>query len=169
MGIVIALLAITLVIVGIIFSVLPPLPGPLFSYLALVAAHFVPDITVSTTAFVVWGLLTVAILAADYVIPIAATKKFGGTKAGVWGGAIGAIAGMFIPIPFGIIWGPLVGAIIGDLIGGNHYRAAMKSGFGSFIGFLVATSMKVIMSVIMGVVVAIKVVTYLGEGLRGLM
>ena len=62
-----------------------------------------------------------------------------------------------MPIPFGIILGPLLGAIIGDLIGGNHIKAAMKSGFGSFIGFVLATSMKVIFSCIIGVLIFIKI------------
>ncbi len=152
------ILSILLLTGGVIFSVLPPLPGPLLSYAALISAHFISEeTTFSTTSFVIWGVLVLIVTVADYALPIAATKKFGGTKAGVIGGMIGIVAGIILPIPFGIIIGPLLGAIIGDLYGGNHIRSAFKSGFGSFLGFLVATSIKVLFSLILGGIVVYKV------------
>lgn len=158
MDAILAILAVLLIAGGVIFSVLPPLPGPLLSYFGLVAAHFLSEETsFSTTSFVVWGVIGTMVIVADYVLPVAATKKFGGTKAGVIGGMIGIVGGLLLPIPFGIILGPLLGAIIGDLYGGNHIRSALKSGFGSFLGFLFATSIKVLYSIILGIVVVLKV------------
>lgn len=152
------LLAVLLIAGGIIFSILPPLPGPILSYGAMVCTHTVSnDTAFSTTSFVAWGAIGVIITVADYVLPAAATKKFGGTKAGVIGGMIGMVAGVLLPIPFGIILGPLLGAIIGDLYGGNRIKSAFKSGFGSFLGFLLATSLKLLYSIILGVVIAWKV------------
>ena len=152
------LLSVLLLSGGVIFSVLPPLPGPLLSYGSLITAHFISNETsFSTTSFVIWGVLALLVTAADYALPVAATKKFGGTKAGVIGGMIGIVAGVILPIPFGIILGPLLGAIIGDLYGGNHIKSAFKSGFGSFLGFIVATSIKVLFSLILGGVVVYKV------------
>ncbi|MEM9338979.1 MAG: DUF456 domain-containing protein [Bacteroidota bacterium] len=152
------ILTIVLIAGGVIFSVLPPLPGPLLSYGAMISAHYISEeTTFSTTSFVVWGILTLLIIIADYLLPVAATKKFGGTKAGVIGGMIGVVAGVILPIPFGIILGPLLGAIIGDLYGGNRLRSAFKSGFGSFLGFIIATGMKVLLSAIIGVIVILKI------------
>ncbi len=143
---------------GIIFSILPPLPGPVLTYCAMICTHAVSEeTTFSTTSFVIWGIIGVIITVADYVLPVAATKKFGGTKAGVIGGMIGMVAGILLPIPFGIILGPLFGAIIGDLYGGNRIRSAFKSGFGSFLGFVLATSLKLLYSIILGGVIAWKV------------
>ncbi len=158
MEVILILLSVLLIAGGVIFSVLPPLPGPVLSYGAMISAHYISSETsFSTTSFVVWGIITVIVLVADYVLPVAATKKFGGTKAGVIGGMIGLVAGVLLPIPFGIIIGPLLGAIIGDLYGGNHIRSAFKSGFGSFLGFVLATSIKVLLSIILGVIVVWKV------------
>lgn len=163
------IISILLLAGGVIFSVLPPLPGPVLSYCALISSHFISEETsFSTTAFVIWGILTVIVTAVDYVLPIAATKKFGGTKAGVIGGMIGVVAGILLPIPFGIILGPLLGAVIGDLYGGNHIKSAFKSGFGSFLGFLAATSAKVLFSVILGGVVVWKVGAFTIEAIRQL-
>ena len=143
---------------GIVFSILPPLPGPLLTYVALITTHYVSDETnFSTWSFVIWGVVGAIILVLDYVLPAAATRRFGGTKAGMIGGMIGTIAGVILPIPFGIILGPLLGAIIGDLVGGNQIKSAFKSGFGSFLGFLAATSMKLLYAIILGAVIAVKV------------
>ncbi|MEO9483320.1 MAG: DUF456 domain-containing protein [Ekhidna sp.] len=158
MEVALILLSVLLIAGGIVFSILPPLPGPVLTYGAMICTHTVSnDTEFSTTSFVVWGIIGIIITIADYVLPVAATKKFGGTKAGVIGGMIGMVAGVLLPIPFGIILGPLLGAIIGDLYGGNRIRSAFKSGFGSFLGFLLATSLKLLYSVILGAAIAWKV------------
>lgn len=163
------ILSILLMAGGVIFSVLPPLPGPLLSYGAMISAHYISEETsFSTTSFVIWAIVAIVVVAADYALPVAATKKFGGTKAGVIGGMIGIVAGILLPIPFGIVVGPLLGAIIGDLYGGNHIRSAFKSGFGSFLGFLVATSIKVLFSLILGGVVIYKVGEFTVSSIMGL-
>lgn len=158
MEVILSILTVMLIAGGVIFSALPPLPGPILSYVALIVTHYIsPDTSFSAWSLIIWGAICVLITVADYLLPVAATKKFGGTKAGVVGGMIGTIAGVILPIPFGIVLGPLVGAIIGDVIGGNRIQAAMRSGLGSFMGFLLATSFKVLYSVILGGVIAWKV------------
>ena len=152
------ILAVLLLAGGLIFSVLPPIPGPALAYLAMIVTHYASEETQFTTFWLIFfGISTVLILVIDFILPVAATKKFGGTKAGIWGGVIGTILGVVLPIPFGIILGPLLGAIIGDLVGGNHIRQAAKSGFGSFVGFLLATGMKVVFSCVIGVLIFVKI------------
>ena len=158
MTIALIILAVALIVAGIIFCIVPGLPGPVLSYLGMIAYQFTnTQDKFSTTVLLIWGVVAALAFAGDMVVPAAATKKFGGTKAGVWGGIIGTFVGMFAPIPFGIIWGPLVGAIVGDLLGGKRIASAMKSGFGSFLGFLLATFLKIVVSVWMGIVVMVKV------------
>ncbi len=152
------ILAILLIAGGIVFSILPPLPGPLLTYASLIATHYVaPETNFSTLSFLIWGVVGVVILVLDYILPAAATRKFGGTKAGMIGGLLGTIIGVLFLGPYGVIIGPLVGAIVGDLYGGNRIKSAFKSGFGSFLGFLAATSLKLLYSIILGGVIAWKV------------
>jgi len=156
LGIGLILATVVLIVLGIISCIAPPLPGPLVSYGALWTYSFIPEVeSLSTTTFIIWGVLVALVLAADFFAPVLATKKFGGTKWGIWGGAIGAIVGLFIG-PYGLILGPLLGAIIGDLLGGNRIKAALKSGIGNFIGFVIATLLKVFVSVAISIVVITK-------------
>jgi len=157
MTIVLILLAVALVAFGIIGCIVPGLPGPILSFLAMVAYQFTSaQDKFSTIALLIWGIIATAVFIGDMVVPAAATKKFGGTKAGVWGGIIGTFVGIFMP-PFGVILGPLIGAIVGDLLGGKAIVGAMKSGFGSFMGFLLATFFKLVVAIWIGVMVMIKV------------
>jgi hypothetical protein len=142
-------LGIILMITGIFGCVLPLLPGPPLNYIGLLLLHFTTGYQFSTRFLVIWGIVTVVVYALDYVIPVWGTKKFGGSKRGVWGSMIGLIAGMFFFPPFGIIIGPFAGAVIGELTAGKDSKAALKSGFGSFVGFLTGTILKLIASGIM--------------------
>jgi len=136
-----------LMILGVAGSFLPILPGPPLSYLGLLLVHFTTKINFSSKFLISWGIITVLVSILDYIIPIWGTKFFGGSKYGVWGSMAGLLAGVFIP-PFGVILGPLIGAIAGEIIAGNKDNA-LKSGFGSFLGFIAGTIVKIMVSLIM--------------------
>ena len=146
MDYVLIVFGILLMIAGISGCVLPVLPGPPLSYLGLLLLHFTERYQFSTRFLIIWAIITVVIYALDYIIPAWGTKKFGGSKQGIWGSMIGLVIGLFFFPPFGIIIGPFLGAIIGELISGKDSRVALKSGFGAFIGFLTGTLLKLIAS-----------------------
>jgi uncharacterized protein YqgC (DUF456 family) len=137
---------IILMISGILGCVLPVIPGPPLSYLGLLLLHFTERYHFSPRFLIIWAVLTAAVYALDYIIPAWGTKKFGGGKRGVWGSVIGLVIGLFFFPPFGIIAGPFVGAVIGELTAGRDSNTALKSGFGSFLGFLLGTLLKLITS-----------------------
>ncbi len=139
-------LGIILLITGILGCVLPVIPGPPLNYLGLLLLHLTERYQFSTKFMVIWAIVTGVVYALDYVIPVWGTKKFGGSKRGVWGSIIGLVVGLFFFPPFGIIIGPFAGAVIGELSVGKDSGAALKSGFGSFIGFLLGTLLKLIAS-----------------------
>ena len=136
-------LGVLCIIAGIIGSVLPVLPGIPLSYGGILLLHFTEKIQFTTQFLVFWALLVIAVSLLDYYIPIWGTKKFGGSKRGVWGCAIGMVVGLFFG-PWGIVLGPFVGAIAGELSGGKQTQAAIKAGFGSFIGLLLGIVSKLV-------------------------
>lgn len=139
-------LGILLLVSGILGCVLPVIPGPPLNYAALLLLHFTGRYQFSTQFILVWAVITVVVYALDYVIPAWGTRKFGGSRRGVWGSVIGLVVGLFFFPPFGIIVGPFAGAVIGELTAGKDSGSALKAGFGSFIGFLMGTLLKLIAS-----------------------
>jgi len=136
-------------ITGIIGCVLPFLPGPPLNYIGLLLLHFTEKYQFSTEFLVFWAIITAIVYGFDLVIPVWGTKKFGGSKYGIWGSVVGLLAGFFFFPPLGIIIGPFAGAVIGELFAGKDSGAALKSGFGSFVGFIAGTVLKIAASGVM--------------------
>ncbi len=128
-------------LVGLAGCILPMLPGPPLAWLGMLLLHFTDRVDFSVTELVVSALVVIATLVLDYFTPMIGAKKFGGGKYGNRGCVIGTIVGMFF-LPLGLILGPFLGAVIGELIAGKPFRAALKAGFGSFVGFLFGTLIK---------------------------
>ena len=61
-------------------------------------------------------IFVVLLFGADMAANAFGVKKFGGTKAGVWGSTIGLLFGPFIIPVAGIIVGPFFGAVLAELI-----------------------------------------------------
>jgi len=139
-------LGVVFIISGILGCVLPIIPGPPLSYVGLLLLHLSERYQFTSKFLIIWAVITAVVYALDYIIPVWGTKKFGGSKRGVWGSIIGLVIGLFLFPPFGIIIGPFVGAVIGELTAGKDQSAALKSGLGSFIGFLTGTLLKLITS-----------------------
>jgi uncharacterized protein YqgC (DUF456 family) len=103
-----------------------------------------------TTPFlVIWFVVVVVIQVLDYVVPLYGTKKFGGTKYGIRGCAVGLIAGVWFG-PAGIIAGPFIGALVGELLANTESEKAWRAAIGSFIGFVFSTLLKLVTCVVMG-------------------
>ena len=130
-------------LIGIIGCIVPGLPGVPVAYIGLWIAQATDRIDFSWQFLLIWGIITVLVSILDYVVPAWGTKKFGGTKFGVWGSTIGVFVGLFFGA-VGVIVGPLVGAVLGELLGGKEVAMAIKAGWGSFIGLLCGTILKLI-------------------------
>lgn len=137
--------------VGMAGSFLPVLPGPPLAYGALWLAHTTSFAPFSTTTLVVYGVVVALISIADYILPVLATRFTGGTPQGARGALWGTLAGMFIPIPFGIFIGAFAGAVLGELSAGKTQREAVMAGIGAFIGFIAGSLMKFLCCVVMGI------------------
>jgi len=149
MEIILIIIGAILLLLGLIGCFVPVLPGPAFGFLALVLLCFLPDAPITPGFLFTWGFIIFIITLLDYLIPAWGTKKFGGSKSGINGSIAGAIVGFLFFPPLGLIIGPFVGAYLGELIAGKHSRVALRSAFGSFLGFLAGTFIKLIAVLIM--------------------
>ena len=143
MDIFLLLLGFLLVCLGIIGSFLPVLPGPLTGWFGLLLLHTTKIIPMDWTFLGITLALAILIFILDYFIPAMGTKRFGGTKYGVYGTTIGLIVGLLSPIPFGMLLGAFFGAFIGELMyDGKDTNRALKASFGAFLGFLASATIK---------------------------
>ncbi|MFJ8063008.1 DUF456 domain-containing protein [Psychrobacillus sp. NPDC096426] len=103
--------------------------------------------------WVIQALFIVLLFSADMAANAFGVKKFGGTKAGVWGSTIGLIFGPFVIPVAGILIGPFLFAVLAELIVTREgLKQALKSGVGSLIGFLTSTVVKIIILAVMLVI-----------------
>ena len=143
LDIVLIIIGAVCLLLGIAGSILPVLPGPPLSYVGLLLLHFTDRVQFTPTQLVVWGILVLLTLVADYVLPVLGVKKWNGSNWGNVGCIIGIIVGAFILPPWGIILGPFVGAVLGELLFARKKTPeALKAGFGAFIGFMLGTVFK---------------------------
>ncbi|MBP7102714.1 MAG: DUF456 domain-containing protein [Bacteroidales bacterium] len=152
MNITLIIIGSILLIIGLIGSVVPVLPGPPIGYIALLLLQFTEKQPYSVFFLVLMGVLVTIITVLDYIIPAIGTKKFGGSKYGTWGCMIGTIVGLFVFPPLGIIIMPFIGAFIGEILYDKNFETALKAAFGSFLGFLSGTFLKLILSLLIIVV-----------------
>ena len=162
MDILLVFVGLLFIFLGILGSFLPILPGPLTSWIGLLILHLTNSIPMNWTFLIITLAIAIAIWLIDYIIPAIGTKKFGGSKAGMFGTIVGLLIAIFFPILgfFGIIIWPFVGALVGELLNKTDSSTALKAAFGSLIGFLTGTFLKFVVAVIYFGLFIVKVWDY---------
>jgi len=128
-----------LLLLGLIGSVIPALPGPPLSYLGLLLSHFF--ISEMEVDFIFWlTFFVVFVTVLDYYLQIYGVKKAGGGKYAIRGSIVGILLGIFLFPPFGILVGAFIGAYIGAKIEMSQNK--VKIAFGALWGFIGGTILK---------------------------
>tara|TARA_R110002051_G_scaffold325424_1_gene427752 strand:+ start:1558 stop:2073 length:516 start_codon:yes stop_codon:yes gene_type:complete len=137
-------------LIGIVGSFLPILPGPPISWIGLLLLFFTSAIPQDWWFLGITLAIAIIVFAMDYIIPAMGTKKFGGTKAGMIGTTVGLLVAIIFPVLgfFGIIIWPFVGAFVGEILNKANKKTALKAAFGSFLGFLTGTFLKFMVAIV---------------------
>jgi uncharacterized protein YqgC (DUF456 family) len=144
------ILGIICLIIGIIGCFVPGLAGPPFSFLALILLSIAKRWEPFSPGFlIVIAAVTIIVTALDYIVPAAGAKKYGASKFGFWGAVIGMIIGIIYIPPLGMIIGAFIGAFVGELLIGKQSSAALKAGWGVFVGVMIGILLKLIASGVM--------------------
>lgn len=147
MDIVLLITGILCLLAGLAGAVLP-IPGPPLSFAGMIALHYSRFAEFSQNTLIAFGVLTVLVTVLDYYVPIWGTKKFGGTKWGMYGSGIGLVAGLFLG-PFGIFIGAFAGAFIGEYLNDKNTGRSFKAAVGSFVGLMAGMVVKVLLCLVM--------------------
>ena len=155
----IPLVSILLLLVGILGTFLPVLPGLLLSLCGLLIYKFGTETSLSMAYIWIFVVLTLISIVLNYVIPARTNRKYGGTRWGSLGSVIGTILGMFfIPLPFGFLIGMFLGVFVGELLhDASDKKKAWNSTKGAFIGFLYGTGFNFMVGLAMFLVVLIDI------------
>jgi len=140
-------LTIVLMLVGLVGTVVPLLPGTILILCGAALNHFTLH-SVGWPTLLVLTALTILAQILDFVSGAAGAKYFGATRWGAIGGILGAIGGLFFGI-VGIFVGPLVGALVGELLGGKGLLPAGKSTWGTLLGTTAGMIGKLAIAVVM--------------------
>ena len=151
------------VMLGLIGSFLPVLPGPLTSWLGLLILYFTSIVPMNYTFLGITLAIAIFIWVLDYIIPAIGTKRFGGSTYGVYGTTIGLLIGLFSPIPFGILLGAFLGAFIGEMLHDKtNTKRAFRASIGSLLGLITSATIKFTVAVVYAVLFFMKVWEYNG-------
>ena len=141
-SILIWVVAIFLIVLGLVGTVVPVLPGvPVTFFGMLLAAWNTGFEPIGWGTIGVLGALTVIAVLIDFLASAFGAKRLGASGRAFWGATLGALIGMFFGL-IGIIIGPFIGAVTAELSTGSGARQAGRSGYGVWLGMIVGTAAK---------------------------
>lgn len=160
MEIFLIILAFLFLLIGLLGSIVPGIPGPPLSFAGLLFLQWSGRVDFGVFFLIVLAVITIAITIMDYTLPAWMTKRFGGSRLAAIGSILGLIVGMIFFPPIGILIGSFLGALAGELIN-NRIQSknieddsaggakALKAALGAFLAFILGTGIKLIFSSIM--------------------
>lgn len=133
-------LAFVLILVGLIGTLLPVMPGALLVFLGMFAGAWADDFSrVGWAVLGVLAILTVLFYVLDFLAGAYGARRLGASRWGVIGAILGALVGMFFGF-VGVVVGPFVGAVVGELLARRGLLEASRAGAGAWIGLVLSVA-----------------------------
>ena len=137
------LVAVALIVVGVIGTVLPALPGVILVFGGIVLAAWIDDFTrIPVWVVLLLGAMTAVAWVVDYAAAAMGAKRVGASRYAIIGAVLGTFAGVFTGL-WGLLFMPLVGAAIGEFIAQRDVRRAGTVGLATWLGILLGTAIKI--------------------------
>src|SRR5882672_2884512 len=149
MDILLYVIGVALIVVGLVGTIVPALPGiPLI----FVGIWLIAGVD-RYRHLGLWWLLGIAAVGAigltvDLLAGALGAKRVGASKQAVWGALVGTVIGLFFGLP-GLLLGPFIGAVAGELTAGNSILRSTHVGAGAWLGLIFGTIVKLVASLMM--------------------
>ena len=140
-------LAVVMVVLGLLGTVLPAIPGLPLIFGGMLLAAWAGDFQqIGIATIAVLGVLTLLSLAIDFWATAVGAKRVGASGKAVAGAVLGTVVGLFFG-PVGLFAGPFAGALAGELLhrrrlGRGDLGHAAKVGFGTWLGIVFGVVLK---------------------------
>lgn len=137
------LCALMLIVVGLLGTVLPGVPGAVAVFGGMLLAAWIDGFTrVGWPTLVVLGVMTALAFAADIVGSLLGARRVGASRLALVGAALGTLAGLPFGLP-GLMAGPFLGAVAGEFATQRRLDAATRVGVGTWVGLAVGSLAKI--------------------------
>ncbi len=157
-----------LLLLGGFLTFIPMTPGPLIAWSGLLVCHLLwPEGPVGTMTLLL-GLFLVALAkAVDFFAGVWGARRYGASWAGAWGALVGGLVFTALGLLTGVgllagaLMGPALGAILAEMLFGRTWREAMKSGWGTFVGFAVSVLFSLMVCGVLLAVFSLQLLVFL--------
>lgn len=137
------MVAVALIVVGVVGTVLPAIPGATIVFAGIALAAWIGDFArIPVWIVVVAGVLAVLTWVIDFAAASVGAKRVGASPWAVAGAAIGTVAGVFTGL-VGLLFLPLAGAALGEYLAERDMLRAGKVGLATWLGIVIGTALKV--------------------------
>tara|TARA_B100000575_G_C23015182_1_gene584640 strand:- start:215 stop:715 length:501 start_codon:yes stop_codon:yes gene_type:complete len=152
MNLVLITIGFLLILIGILGSFIPIIPGPIAGWCGLFVVYQSSFLNLDYFFLGITLAVAVSVFILDYIIPSIGAKKFGGSKSGVIGSTLGTIIGIIFLGPIGIILGAFLGAFVGELFKNpSNTLIAFKAAIGTLVGYLGGIILKLSIAIIFSI------------------
>jgi uncharacterized protein YqgC (DUF456 family) len=144
-----------LIVLGLLGTVLPVLPGTALVLAGVILGAWIDDFArVSVGAVVLIGVLAVLAWVLEWAAGLLGAQRVGASRLALLGAAIGTVLGLALGL-IGVLFMPLLGAAVGEFLARRDQQRALKVGFATWLGLLAGMLAKVVLAFTMvGVFIA---------------
>jgi uncharacterized protein YqgC (DUF456 family) len=146
LGTIALVVALVVMLVGLIGTVLPVIPGTILIFVAALVEGFQ---TVGWPTLVVLGLLAAVATTADIWASSVGAKIGGGSGWSVVVGLVFGLAGFILFSLPGAIIGAVLGVLLTEIVRVGDWRQALKAGSGWVAGWILATLVQLSIGLVM--------------------
>lgn len=158
---IVLVLTLVVMVIGLIGTVLPIIPGTILIFLAALIYALIEGFqTIGWPTLVVLGVMTVVATTADLWASSVGAKIGGASGWSVLVGLLGGLVGFFVFSLPGAIMGAILAVLLTEIVRVGDWRQALKAGSGWLVGWILSTVFQLGMGLIM---MAIFVWQVLGE------
>ena len=142
MTVILWIIACIFILIGIMGTVLPAIPGTPLMFCGFLIAAWIDNFQkVGWIILTVLGILTLFSIGIDILAASIGAKRMGANRAAILGAVIGTFIGLFFGIA-GLVIGPFLGAVVGGYMSRGDWTEASKAGFGTWIGLVFGVAVK---------------------------
>lgn len=148
-------LAAGLIVLGLMGTVLPVLPGTVLVLAGVVLGAWIDDFA-RVGVGTVWLVGALAVLAwlVEWAASLLGAQRAGASRLALLGAAIGTVLGLALGL-IGVLFMPLLGAAVGEFLARRDQQRALKVGLATWLGLLAGMLAKVVLAFTMvGVFIA---------------